>query len=133
MADEVRKLAERTSASTRVIANTIVSMQSSANAAVQGMQDAVGKVSQGVSRATHTSEAIRNIGMGSNQAVVMVGEISVAIREQGTAANTIAVHVEKVAQMAEQTSAVSLESARTARDLDQLALRMQQIVSRYRI
>jgi len=133
VADEVRKLAERTAASTQEIAGTISTMQSTASSAAQSMQEAVDKVSQGVGRANHANDAIQQIGIGSRQVVEMVGEIATAIREQGTATNTIAGQVEKIAQMAEESSAASNESARAARELDRLAESMQKIVSSYRL
>jgi methyl-accepting chemotaxis protein len=133
VADEVRKLAERTSASTQEIGGTISAMQATAGEAVRGMSQAVEKVAQGVARANDANESILKIGAGSRNAVGMVNEITEAIREQGTATNTIATQVERIAQMAEESSAASAESARAARELDRLAEGMQQIVAAYRL
>lgn len=133
VADEVRKLAERTASSTQEIAGTISSMQNIASNAVQGMENAVEKVAQGVARASDANESIQQIGSGSRRAIAMVGEITDAIREQGVATNNIAQQVEKIAQMAEESSAGSATNARAARELDQLAEKMQQIVSKYRL
>ena len=133
VADEVRKLAERTGLSTEEIASTISSMQSTASHAAQSMQNAVGKVAQGVARANDASDAILQIGNGSRGAVGMVTEITNAICEQGAATNNIAIQVEKIAQMAEENSAASSESARAARELDSLAESMQKIVATYRL
>ena len=133
VADEVRKLAERTAASTQEIASTISTMQNTASHAVLGMQEAVDKVSQGVARASDANTAIQQIGAGSRETVRMVSEITTAIREQGTATTNIAVQVEKIAQMAEQSSAASAESARAAQALDQLAEKMRSILSSYRL
>jgi len=133
VADEVRKLAERTAASTQEIARTIGTMQTTASNAALGMQNAVDKVAQGVERANDANESIQRIGAGSRQAVGMVSEITEAIREQGAATNNIAVQVERIAQMAEESSAASSESANAARELDQLAENMQRIISAYRL
>lgn len=133
VADEVRKLAERTAASTQEIATTINTMQSTASYAVQGMQEAVEKVAKGVARASDANNSIQQIGAGSRETVRMVGEITTAIREQGAATTNIAVQVEKIAQMAEQSSAASAESARAAQELDQLAETMRTIVANYRL
>lgn len=133
VADEVRKLAERTASSTQEIARTIETMRASASNAVQGMQGAVSEVSVGVERAQEANESIRQIGDGSRRAVGMVEEIATAIREQGTATNNIAVQVEKIAQMSEESSAAADESARAARDLDRLASEMHGIVAAYRL
>ncbi|MDR3410042.1 MAG: HAMP domain-containing methyl-accepting chemotaxis protein [Formivibrio sp.] len=133
VADEVRKLAERTAASTQEIAATINTMRASASNAVASMQEVVSKVALGVERAQQANESIKQIGQGSRDAVDMVDEIATAISEQGSATNNIAVQVERIAQMSEESNAAAEESARSAHDLDRLASDMQRIVSAYRL
>lgn len=133
VADEVRKLAERTSASTQEIATTIDSMRVSAGNAVASMQGVVGKVTLGVERAQEANESIKQIGEGSRNAVDMVEEITSAIREQGSATNNIATQVERIAQMSEESSAAAGHSAEAANELDRLAIEMQGIVSNYKL
>ena len=133
VADEVRKLAERTSSSTQEIANTIVTMRNSAGDAVASIETVVEKVNQGVITAQEANNAIRQIGESSRAAVAMVEEITSAIREQGSATNNIAIQVEKIAQMSEESSAAAGHSADAAKDLDRLATGMQQIVNTYKL
>lgn len=133
VADEVRKLAERTASSTTKISTTVDSMRTSAGDAVLTMEGVVATVEQGVSRAQEANEAIREIGEGSRNAVVMVEEITAAIREQGSATNSIASQVDRMAHMAEESSAAAGQSAEAAKQLDQLAADMQRIVSRYKL
>ena len=133
VADEVRKLAERTSASTQEIATTIDTMRSSASDAVASMQGVVAKVALGVERAQQANESIKQIGQSSRNAVGMVEEISEAISEQGSATNNIATQVERIAQMSEESSAAAGNSAESAHELDRLATDMRHIVSAYRL
>ncbi|WP_319240224.1 methyl-accepting chemotaxis protein [uncultured Propionivibrio sp.] len=133
VADEVRKLAERTSASTQEIGTSIAAMRDSAGGAVSSMQRVVEKVGEGVEKAEEANQSIRVIGESSRAAVSMVEEITSAIREQAAATNNIAVQVEKIAQMSEESSAAARHSAETAQQLDSLATEMQSIVSAYKI
>ena len=133
VADEVRKLAERTSTSTKEISSTIDTMRASASNAVDSMQGVVSRVALGVERAQEANTSIKQIGEGSRNAVHMVEEITEAIREQGTATNNIAMQVERIAQMSEESSAAAANSAQAAQDLDRLAGDMQRIVSAYRL
>ena len=133
VADEVRKLAERTSSSTKEISSTIDTMRNSAGNAVKSMQEVVSQVAHGVERAQEANESIKQIGEGSRNAVTMVGEITAAIQEQGTATNSIAAQVERIAQMSEESSAAAEHSAEIARNLDRLAADIQQVVSAYRL
>ena len=133
VADEVRKLAERTSASTQEIAETISAMLASSGNAVLSMQGVVSKVNQGVERAQEANSSIQQIGEGSRYAEEMVGEIAEAIREQGSATNNIATQVERIAQMSEESSAAAANSAQAANDLDRIAKEVQAIVSAYKL
>lgn len=133
VADEVRKLAERTAASTTEIAATIATMHQRAGEAVSSMQAVTQKVTEGVSRAEEANRAIRQIGEESRNAVGMVEEITAAIREQGAATNNIATRVEHIAQMSEESSAAAENSAQSAEELDRLANEMQQVIGAYRL
>lgn len=133
VADEVRKLAERTATSTQQIATTVTTMMANASAAASQMQMVVSKVNKGVQQARETSTSIQKIGEGCKEAVDTVAEITSAIREQGAATNNIAAQVEKIAQMSEESSAAASGSSDAARNLDRLAKEMLQIVKTYRL
>lgn len=133
VADEVRKLAERTTTSTQEIASTIDNMRHSASAAASSIHGVVDKVGVGVEGANRANEAIHQIGEGSSTAVGMVREIADAIREQGLATTNIAKQIERIAQMSEQSSAAAGNSAESAKHLDRVAKEMQSIVGAYRL
>ena len=133
VADEVRKLAERTAVSTREITSTIDTMRSSAADAVTSMQGVINKVAAGVERAKEANQSIQKISESSHTAVGMVEEIASAIREQGAATNNIAIQVERIAQMSEESSVSSANSAEAATRLDALAADMQRIVGAYQL
>lgn len=133
VADEVRKLAERTTKATDEISQMIASIQSSAQAAVVGMGNTVSQVDGGVALAHQAGDAINQIKQGSGQVVVVVNDISAALAEQSAASNDIATHVEKVAQMSEENSAAASKSASEASQLEALADTMRSSVSRFRI
>ena len=133
VADEVRKLAERTTTSTKEIAAMIDAIGRGSEDAVDSMADAVDRVAHGVRRAGDASESMKKIGNGSHQAGAMVEEITSAIREQSQASNAIAGSIETIAQMAEGCSSAAKNSAQSAFELDQLAREMRSIVSAYRL
>ncbi len=133
VADEVRKLAERTESSSHDIATTFDTLRAAAGHAVSSMEAVVVKVTAGVNKAQEANVSIRQIGEGARGAVGMVEEIAEAIREQGAATNNIATQVERIAQMSEESSAAAGQSAETACNLDRLAKDMQHIVSAYRL
>jgi methyl-accepting chemotaxis protein len=133
VADEVRKLAERTTKATGEITRMIDDMQSSAHAAVASMSGAVGQVGGGVAKAQQAGSAINQIREGAGQVVRVVNDISAALVEQSSASNDIATHVERVAQMSEENSTAAGQSAAAAQRLEELANTMRASVAQFRI
>jgi len=133
VADEVRKLAERTAVLTSEIDQVIRGMTDTSRQTIQHMTEAQSLVDAGVVRADEAMSAIDEIGKSSGSAQQMVAEITDAIREQAMACNTIANQVEKIAQMANQSSAASQETATTAQNLDEAVAAMNKAINRYRI
>ena len=133
VADEVRKLAERTGNSTREITDTIDVMREGAQAASTAMMNAVEQVTASVSRASGACDMIRKIGEGSREAVGMVSEITDAIHEQSASSTSVAQSVERIAQMAEQSAAAAQGGADTAQQLNTLAQEMRMITDQYKL
>jgi len=133
VADEVRKLAEATAKSTTEIGGMIAAMRSDAGAAVSSIQGVVARVTSGVSLAQKANEAIEAIRTGSRQAIERVEEITLAIREQGSATDNIATKIEHVAQMSEESASSAALTANVANELDAVALRMQTAVAAYKL
>ncbi len=133
VADEVRKLAERTTKATEEITRMIATIQDSAQAAVSTMGEAVTQVGGGVALAQQAGDAINQIRDGAEQVVHVVNDISSALTEQSAASNDIAGQVETVAQMTEENSAAAAETASAASHLGDLANTMQAAVSRFKI
>lgn len=131
VADQVRKLAERTAASTTQIGEFISEVRELAARAVESMSQAEAQAGESVERARHADAAIRQIGEASRQTRAHVEEITTAIIEQGTASIAIARSVEHVAQVAERNNASAQKGSETAHLLGQLSNAMQQMAAAY--
>jgi methyl-accepting chemotaxis protein len=133
VADEVRKLAERTAQSTQQIAGMIGGIQRSSAAAVGVMEDTVRRVGQGVDLAAQAGESITRISAGSEQLVKGVEDIATALQQQNLAYQDIARHVERIAHMTEENSHAAEGAAGSAQRLEGLSRAMQRAVERFRL
>jgi len=132
VADEVRKLAERTAQSTREIGEMVAAIQQGTSGAVQGMEQGVIRVNEGVVRAQRAGEAMHGIREAANQVQGTVAEISHALREQSAASAEIAQKVSMIAQMAEENGSAVGSNHQTASRLSDLAGTLLDNVSRFK-
>jgi len=133
VADEVRKLAERTTKSTQEITQMVASIQESSDAAVDSMSRATEQMEGGVEMAKQAGEAIDQIQERSGAVTQVVKEIASSLAEQSSASHSISSQVENVARMTEVNSHAIEEISVAIRRLESLAAEMRSIGSRFRI
>jgi len=133
VADEVRKLAERTANSTQQIAGMIDKVQSGARRAATEMESGVNRVSDGVNLAHQAGDSITGIQKGAGRVASVVEDIAAALNEQAAAAQDIAQGVERIAQMSEESSAAAHQTAHATQQLRALASELQASVARFRL
>ncbi|MBZ0124756.1 MAG: methyl-accepting chemotaxis protein [Rhodocyclaceae bacterium] len=133
VADEVRKLAERTSKATEEIAGLIRDIQAQIGGTVTGMQQANEQAGSSLTLVGGTESALRGVDADSGEVSLNVQSIADAIREQDAAVHQVAANIERIAQMTEENSAAAAAAAETAQQLDGLAGRLRGAVARYRV
>jgi methyl-accepting chemotaxis protein len=133
VADEVRKLAERTSESTHTIAGVIDKVQAGAKRAALEMENGVARVNGGVELAHQAGNSITAIQAGAARVATAVDDIGSALDEQASAAQDIARGVERIAGMAEENSATVRQTSAAAERLHALAGELEHSVSRFRV
>ncbi|PHV11699.1 methyl-accepting chemotaxis protein [Chitinimonas sp. BJB300] len=131
VADEVRKLAERTTTATIDISSKITTVQRDTDSASQRMLDASGRIDTGVACARELAEAMAQIRKGSTSTVNTLTEIADAIREQKVAADQIAQNVERIAQMSEENHASVSSANFLAKRLSTLSLGLNAQIGRF--
>jgi methyl-accepting chemotaxis protein len=132
VADEVRKLAERTTQSTANIATTISRIQSGTHGAVASMESGVAQAAKGVGLAEQGGESIDQIRDSSKRVLAVVNDITGAIREQSSAAQQISGSVDQIVQMSEQTTSALNLTVDAARRLRDLSAGLQESVRRFK-
>lgn len=132
VADEVRKLAEHTTQSALEIGHTVKSILAGAAAASASVQSTVSSIAQGVAHTEDANRTIKDINLHAQQAVSMVEDISSALAEQSSAAQSIARQVEQMTAMNEASSQASAQTRDAASNLHALAGQIQDVLTRYR-
>ena len=133
VADEVRKLAERTTRSTQEIAAMIQGIQRGTSDAVKGMSQGIACVDEGVQMVGRAGSSMELIQGGVQSVLASVGDISLALREQNSASNLIASNVQSIAQMTEDTSAIVRSMSASASRLEEMAGQLKASVGRFQL
>jgi methyl-accepting chemotaxis protein len=133
VADEVRKLAERTGKSTQEIGAMIGKIQHGTQRAVQEMEAGVQRVGDGVDLAHKAGDSVTGIRDSAERTTRAVDDINLALKEQAVAARDIAQKVERIAQGSEENSAAVAQTAAAAQRLAVLAGELSALTSRFRV
>ncbi|MBU1664717.1 MAG: methyl-accepting chemotaxis protein [Gammaproteobacteria bacterium] len=133
VADEVRKLAERTANSTQEITTMIGKIQQGTQRAAQEMESGVQRVNDGVNLAHKAGDSVTGIRASSEKVTHAVDDINLALKEQSVAAREIAQKVERIAQGAEENSAAVNQTAASAEQLRMLSSDLQKLAGRFRV
>ncbi|MDH3502943.1 MAG: methyl-accepting chemotaxis protein [Nitrospirota bacterium] len=133
VADEVRKLAERTTKATKEIGDMIRQIQKDTRSAVSSMDQGTSQVGQGVALANKTGEALANIHSMINATAGMIQHIANATEEQSTATRQIASDLESMTQTTRQTTSGVFQSAKACHDLRVLAGDLQKLVGSFKV
>ena len=132
VADEVRKLAERTSSATIEIEKMISGIQEDTVLVVGTMGAALPQVEAGVKAAEDAAQALRQIKDGAESTLTRIREVASATKEQSEASTNIAQRVEQISQMVEETTAAMQSTAETATEMEAISSELSQLISRFR-
>ena len=125
VADEVRKLAERTTAATKEIAQMIIVIQDGAKAAVKAMDLGREQVEEGVASTTRAGESLQQIIQMSEEVGSMITHIAKAASEQSGATADVNQSMDQIARLVKESAVAAQQSAKACQDLSDLALALQ--------
>ncbi|KAF0205734.1 MAG: methyl-accepting chemotaxis [Gallionellaceae bacterium] len=133
VADEVRKLAEKSAQSAGEIDRITQSLEQQSASVEKSVQDGLRSLQSTQRHVDEVSVVLEEAGKAVEQSSAGVNDIAASVSEQSLASNEIARHVEHIAQMAEENHAAISQSEQGIVQLGELARDLQSAVSKFKV
>jgi len=133
VADEVRKLAERTTRATEEVTESIKAIQQETNNAVNRMESGTTRVNEGVGLAHEAGQALESIVGGSKNIATMIHSIAAAAEQQNIASVDICRNVESINAVTQESAQAVSQVAAATNQLSEKAEQLQRLVGRFRL
>ncbi len=133
VADEVRKLAERTGQATVEITGMIDGIRHETDAAVANMQSTITTVQSGVTLAESAAEKIANIRENMHTVMIKIGEIAHSTKEQQDATTAMAQSAENITNQMQQSDAALHRATGAVHQLSDLAVFLRQLFGNFKL
>ncbi len=133
VADEVKKLAERTAQSTQEIGTMVNSIRAGVDKAVGAMGEASRKVKVGVELSSNAGSALSEIVGSASNLQSMVQQIAAAIEEMNSTTDEIAKDIEQVSAVTKESSNAAGQVTQSAVELNGLSVKLEGMVKEFRL
>ena len=127
VADEVRKLAERTAGATSQITTLITMIQDETQQAITSIRAGSEQAHAGAQSARRAAESLEKISEGASRTMASVSAIAAAVVQQGRESAVVCEHVSQIMKMVESNTHEAGETLGEAHQLQSLAVNLQGI------
>jgi methyl-accepting chemotaxis protein len=131
VAQEVRNLAEQSKQATAQIKAILSDIQKATNATVMATEEGTKSVDEGVSLATQAGEAIEQLTGVIEESAQAAMQLVAGGRQQASGVEQVALAMQNINQATVQSLSSTRETEKAARDLNDLALSLSEIVEQY--
>jgi len=133
VADEVRKLAERTRKATTEISEMIRTIQSETKGAVAAMEAGVDEVARGSEKAAESGSALARILEQIDQVTQQINQVAKATEEQTAVTTEISNNMHQITEVVARSSSGARETTKAADGLADQARELNRIVSQFKV
>ena len=133
VAEEIRKLAERSARATRDVGNLIKAVQKETSEALTATESGMIEVKSGTQLAVEASSALQNVSEAVRESSELIEEISAASEEQARVTRNLAGAMQTISSITLQTSAGAHETAQTIQSMVGLSEQLNLAISQFRV
>ncbi len=133
VADEVRKLAEKSAKSANEIDQVTNSLNQKSTAAEESVQAGLRSLQETQEQVGRVAAMLTEAGEAVTKSTHGVSDIAASVSEQSLASTEIARNVEKIAQMSEESHAAVQSNTNDITRLEALAKELQSAVSKFKV
>ncbi|WP_432798788.1 methyl-accepting chemotaxis protein [Poriferisphaera sp. WC338] len=133
VADEVRKLADRTTSATDEIAESITQIQDDTRQAVERMNAGTSEVDHGAEMATKAGQSLQEIVSSANDVASMIQSIAAAAEEQSSASTEVTQSIENISLSTRQVSEGTSQAAQAAAQLSEKSEYLQMLINHFKV
>jgi methyl-accepting chemotaxis protein len=133
VADEVRKLAERTTTATKEIAQMINEIQKETQNAVKAMVEGTDQVQDGTDLAKKAGCSLEEVVSVVNKVSDMISQIATAVEEQSAATEEITSNISAISKVSEEAEKKAEHSSNTCKEVETLARELKQSVNKFKL
>ncbi|MFC3531855.1 methyl-accepting chemotaxis protein [Vogesella facilis] len=133
VADEVRKLSERTAQSTSEIVQMVSAIQHATGEVVQEVGNSVSLANDSMSNAQLAGDALAQLRQLSQQVASIVDRLSSALRQQSIASTEVAQRIEVVVNHSENVTHIAHHAAATSSVMKDVVADMEKMVARFQV
>ncbi|MGE5439488.1 MAG: methyl-accepting chemotaxis protein [Bacteroidota bacterium] len=133
VADEVRKLAERTTKATKEIALMINKIQQDTELAVSSIKQGTAEVERGKNLAEKAGKSLKEIIVGTEKGADLINQLAQASEQQAATSEEMSKNIEGISTSIRQSSSGIQEIARASEGLNRLTMNLQEMISKFTI
>ena len=133
VADEVRKLAERTTEATREIATTIAAMQAETKGIVASIEESVKEVEVGTEKTSQSKSFLLDVSRQIGTVDEQINQIVVAVEEENATTAQTSRSIQQVSQVINDASRKVADAAPAAAEVTRIAEALEKMIKQFRL
>jgi PAS domain S-box-containing protein len=133
VAEEIRKLAERSAQATKDVSSLIKAVQLETSEALAAMENGIKEVKEGRLLSEHARQALQDISTAVKESTELIEEISAASEEQARVTDDLSNTMQEVSNITLETSAGAQQTAETVQGLVELSEQLNKAISQFKV